>query len=129
MTYDRPATWQNPRVLGLLFLVFLVGAAAGAVVMRSWARPVPSPARGSIMPSGISKENTLQHFKRELNLSPSQAQQIELILDDFMKYMQNLQDQMDDVRSTGKQRILNVLTDEQKAKFGKVVNELQKPVK
>lgn len=129
MAYDRQASWQNPRVLGLLLLVFLVGAAVGAVVIRT-AYPRSSGAH----PSGglvtdKSKEMTLQHFKQELNLTPAQSQQIEVVLDDFLKYMQVLQDQMEDTRATGKQRILRILNDDQKIRFEKMMSDLQKPGK
>jgi len=137
MNYDdRQATWQNPRVLGLLLLIFLVGAAAGAVVMKLADRAMVAQAMTEVAHSretaksadlARNRDLTLQHFKTELNLTPKQTEQVQLILDDFLKYMQTLQDQMDDTRALGKQRILRVLTDEQKLKFEKVMSDLQKP--
>lgn len=126
MNYDdRQASWQNPRVLGLLLLIFLVGAAAGAVVARVAVRW--SQASTAKLEFNKNRDLTLKHFQNELNLTPAQTQQVQVILDDFLKYMQVLQDQMDDTRAVGKDRIMRVLTDEQKAKFEKVMSELQKP--
>ena len=46
--------------------------------------------------------------------------------DDFMKYYQTLQAQMDEVRANGKERILGVLDDSQKSKFNQMMGDLQK---
>lgn len=72
-----------------------------------------------------TKERTLERFKQELNLTPEQSVQVEEILDDFVMYVQTLQAQMDDVRATGKQKILACLTPEQREKFLSMMKELQ----
>jgi hypothetical protein len=60
----------------------------------------------------------------------SGAAAMETVLDDFVTYYQTLQAQMDDVRATGKQRILRILKDDQKQKFEKMIGELQnKPLR
>ena len=51
--------------------------------------------------------------------------EIEVILDDFMMYYQTLQAQMDEVRSHGKDRIETILDERQRAKFNKMLSELQ----
>ncbi len=71
------------------------------------------------------KEISLLRFKKELALTPAQTEELELVLDDFMKYYQMLQSQMDDVRAMGKTRILRVLDDAQKRKFEKMLSEMQ----
>jgi Spy/CpxP family protein refolding chaperone len=60
-----------------------------------------------------------------LKLTPQQAEEIGTILDDFMMYYQTLQAQMDEVRASGKDRILKILTPEQREKFGRMLSELQ----
>jgi hypothetical protein len=40
-------------------------------------------------------------------------------------YYQTLQAQMDDVRATGKQRILRILREDQKQRFEKLIGEIQ----
>jgi len=118
---------QNPKVISTLVVVFLAGAAAGALAMQlglhdklhrtaaAASKPVPLAAKDAV----------LQRFKTELNLSAAQAQQISSILDDYRHYYQSLQDQLDDVRALGKTRIVQILDDGQRQKFDKMMNELQ----
>lgn len=118
---------QNPKVISTLVVVFLAGAAVGALAMQlglheklhrtaaAASKPVPLAA----------KDVVLQGFKTELNLSAAQTQQISSILDDYRHYYQSLQDQLDDVRALGKTRIVQILDDAQRQKFDKMMNELQ----
>jgi hypothetical protein len=68
---------------------------------------------------------SIQRFRKELDLNPQQTQEIETVLDDFVMYYQTLQAQMDDVRATGKNRILKILNEEQKQKFEHMLSDLQ----
>lgn len=119
-TADCGPTWHTPRVLGVLLLVFLCGAAAGALGMRMFAPRVPAAAAWT----AGGREWTLEMMKKELNLTPEQAAEIETVLDEFVLYYQNLQGQMDDFRAEGRKRILRVLTPEQRARFEKMVGKL-----
>ncbi len=118
---------QNPKVISTLVVVFLAGAAVGALAMqlglheklhRTVSAAAPKPALAA-------KDAVLQRFKTELNLSAAQTQQISSILDDYRHYYQSLQDQLDDVRALGKTRIVRILDDGQRQKFDKMMNELQ----
>jgi Spy/CpxP family protein refolding chaperone len=113
------ATWQNPRILTTLLLVFLAGATAGAVSMKFGLHQIlhhPSvPA---------SKEAVIQKFRTDLNLTPAQTEKISLILDDYRHYYQSVQDQQDDIRATGKMRILQELDPAQRDKFQKMIGEI-----
>lgn len=116
-------SWRNPRILLTLMLVFLSGAVAGALSMRFGLHEL-------LHKSGPywreeSKEISLQRFKRELDLTPEQAEQMETVLDDFVLYYQTLQTQMDEVRASGKERILRILNSEQRKKFDRIMTELQ----
>jgi len=62
------------------------------------------------------KEVALQNWKKELDLTPEQAQQMAVILDDFGVYYRN-------VLSDGKARILRILNDDQRRKFDKLLAE------
>jgi hypothetical protein len=122
------APWRNPRVVYTLLFVFLSGAAAGALAMRFSVSPERHRS-GPTWREG-SREISLQKFRKELNLTAGQEREMETVLDDFVTYYQTLQAQMDDVRATGKQRILRILKDEQKQKFEKMIEELQnKPLR
>ncbi len=116
---ETKATWHNPRILLLLLAVFLCGGAAGALTARLAARRAPA----TYWKEG-GRELTLDRMKKDLDLTPQQAAEIETVLDEFVLYYQNLQGQMDDFRSEGKSRILRVLTPEQKQKFERMMNQL-----
>lgn len=117
---DR-APWKNPRVLFTLLFVFLAGLLAGASVMHMKAPPEKHKV-GPYWNEG-GKEITLQRFRKELNLTDKQASEVETILDDFMNYIQTLEAQINDVRSTGKKRIMRVLDEGQKQKFEHMMKE------
>lgn len=122
MTAGR-APWQNPRILSTLVLVFLAGAASGALWMRlglheKLHRTVSAASHEP------TRDAVLQRFRSELDLSGDQSEKIALVLEDYRQYYQSLQDQLDDLRSTGKTRILQILNPDQRDKFEKMVSEL-----
>lgn len=115
------ALWRNPRILSTLLFVFLAGAMAGAVVMRVGYHP----ERHHVAPywNEGGKEISIQRFRRELNLNPAQSAELETVLDDFMTYYQSVEAQLNDVRATGKRRILRILNDDQRQKFERMLVE------
>jgi hypothetical protein len=122
------APWQNPKVMMTLLLVFVAGAASGAFAMRMRARlaRVSAANPGSMKPVG--KDAFLERFKierleKELSLRPDQVEQVKAVLDDYSKYYQSLQDQLDDMRSTGKVRLMQTLDQAQRAQFEKMLAE------
>jgi hypothetical protein len=117
------APWQSPRIVLALLFVFLSGAVAGAITMRFGFTPERHKP-GPYWKEG-GREISLQRFKTELNLDPDQSRQIETVLDDFVMYYQTLQAQMDDVRATGKSRIMKILHDDQQQKFERMLADLQ----
>jgi hypothetical protein len=117
------APWRNPRILSTLLCVFLCGAVLGAVGMR-FGSARERHVGGAYWKEG-AREISLQRFKKELDLTSEQAKEMESVLDDFMMYYQSLQAQMDDVRATGKSRILKILREDQKTKFEKIIGEIQ----
>lgn len=123
MLAAQRAPWQNPRVLSTLFLVFLAGGASGALVMQLGLhdRLHHTVVAASREPN---RDAVLQRFRSELDLSSDQSEKIALVLDDYRQYYQSLQDQLDDLRSTGKMRILQILQPEQQKKFERMMNEL-----
>ena len=66
-----------------------------------------------------------ERFRKELTLTDDQTREVAEVLDDFVKYYQTLQAQMDDVRANGKDRIVNILNPEQRDKFSRMMTELQ----
>ena len=122
---------KNPKVIGTLALVFLAGAAVGALIMQMGLherlhRTVSAATATAPAASKASTNDAMvQRFKTELNLSADQTIKIAMVLSDYREYYQSLQDQLDDVRSTGKTRIMQILDDQQRAKFEKIMGNLQ----
>lgn len=121
---------KNPKVIGTLLLVFLAGGAVGALTMQMGLHErLHRTVSAASVPAPVHKASTndalVQRFKTELNLSGDQTDKIAMVLEDYRQYYQSLQDQLDDVRSTGKNRILQILDEQQRAKFEKIVGNLQ----
>jgi len=108
-------------VILLLLLVFLCGSVVGAVAVRYTLKPKVAAGPTYWASSGV--EVSLKRLEKELNLTPEQSRQIAQILDDFVKYYHTLQAQMEEVRATGKAKILEVLNPEQREKFQKLIKE------
>jgi len=115
-TTTRAGAWQASRLVCLLtvVLVFLTGAITGAVAMNLGAHKWMHRATPFWTEGG--KEIWLQRWKKDLNLSAEQTQEMAVILDDFGMYYRN-------VLSDGKARILKVLNDDQKRKFDQLLEQ------
>ena len=118
---DRP-TWQNPRILTTLVLVFLAGALAGAIGMQEGLHA--QLHRGAAYWRGDKAEFSYQRLKTDLNLTPEQSERLKTILDDYVKYHEDLEAQIEDVRATGRTKILQILTPEQRKRFEKLSEQL-----
>jgi uncharacterized membrane protein len=119
----QPA-WKNPQVVLTLTLVFCCGALAGAVIYKLTSQPV-SAKQVAASWKDTTKEQTLKNLKKELKLTPEQAAEIETALDDFSLYYQMLHAQMEEVMATSKSRIDQVLNEEQRKKFARIMNDLK----
>lgn len=115
--------WWNLRVVSTLLLVFLTGAAAGALTMELGLRDRVHRSGPAWTEGG--KQIFLQDFKTQLDLTPQQANDISVVLDDYGTYYQAIQGQLDEVRATGKSRILQILNDDQRKKFEQMLVDLQ----
>lgn len=138
MAAAERAPWQNPRILTILTLVFVAGAAAGALVMQlglhdvlhraSVSRGVfphtAAPVPPATTATTAAHDAVLIRFQTELGLTAAQTEKLALVLDDYSQYYQSLQDQLDDLRASGKTRIMQLLDAEQRVKFEKMMNQL-----
>jgi Spy/CpxP family protein refolding chaperone len=115
--------WRNPKILGMLALVYLCGVITGALVLRGTS--VPAAPRAARYWTNGGREVSLQKWKKELDLTPAQAAEIETVLDDFVMYYDTLQAQMDEVRASGKSKIEQILSEHQRQKFDRMLLELQ----
>jgi len=123
MSASKP--WQNRRVLSTLALVFVAGGAVGALSMSlGLHEKLHRVAVAASKKPDTSKDAVIQRFRAELGLTHDQAEQIGVVLDDYRQYYQSLQEQMDDIRSTGRSRIVGILDDSQRQKFEKMAADL-----
>jgi len=105
----------DPRVACavVLGLVFLCGAAAGALVMNSGVHArLHQPAFDT--PAG--KAIRFDKLQRELDLTPVQAEQMQSILNDMWQYYRT-------VLTDSKSRVEQILTPDQRAKFERLLQQ------
>lgn len=117
MLMPPPDTVQNKATsMVVIFLVFLAGAAVGAVGMRAQmhrgANHLPAWTEGG-------KPIVMERWKRELNLTAAQVASIETTLDDFSQYYDN-------ILAEGRHRIVNVLDADQRKKFDSMVERAKR---
>jgi Spy/CpxP family protein refolding chaperone len=96
-----------------LVLVFLCGVTVGALTMNL---SVHESLHRTLVPADTRNAMTVERWKKELSLTDDQSKQIELILDDFSKYYDN-------VLADGNTRILQILNEQQRQKFQKILKE------
>jgi hypothetical protein len=108
-------SWVGPRAAGIstLLLVFLCGAVLGALAFNLGAH---KKMHREPFWSATGKDAAVARVKKELDLNPAQVEQMETILDDFAKYYTT-------VLTDGKSRILQILNEDQKKKFEKLLAE------
>lgn len=99
------------RAVATLALVFLCGAATGAVLMRIREHQVHLRPAGT---PGLSA--SVEDWKRQLNLTEDQASQLVSVLDDVSKYYGT-------VMADGNSKIMQVLNPEQKKRFEELLRE------
>ena len=110
MMRHSDAGWSNPKVLTIVAVIFLCGAAVGSALTRQYLHSKLFPQH----------QNQLARLKTELNLTPEQEKIVTKELDDYAKYYQNIEEQREDVAEQGKQRILDVLNEQQKKRFNEI---------
>ena len=116
---------MNPRIASTLALVFTAGVATGMLAMQyglhEKLRHTVAAAPPAVQPN---REEVLHQFRTKLDLSSEQTEKIALVLEDYRHYYESLQEQIDDLRSTGQSRILQILNPDQQVRFKKMMDEL-----
>ncbi len=126
MVRHNDAGWSNPKVLAIVAVIFLCGAAFGSAVTRQYLHSKLFPERQQ-QPIEVARHLGLARLKAELNLTPDQEKTVTKELDDYAKYYQNIEEEREDVAEHGKQRILHVLNDQQKKRFNEIFNRRPEP--
>ena len=118
---ERTATQRglDPRVACavVLTLVFLCGAAAGALAMEMG---VHSRLHQPAFDTAAGKALYFDRVQKELNLSPEQSEQMESILNDMWQYYRT-------VLTDSKARVEQVLTKDQRDKFERLLQQQVPP--
>ena len=114
---ERPRVGRgwDPRIAATvaLALVFLCGAAAGALAMNFGVHTrLHQPAFDT--PAGQTLN--FEKVQKELDLTPAQADQVQSILKDFWEYYRT-------VLSDSKARVEQILTADQRKKFERLLQE------
>lgn len=118
----------NSRIMLTLAGVFLAGVGTGMMGMRYVLHDQMHP-EPMIQADNHSAQDLVERFRTQLKLTPEQAVQLTVILRDWQQYYQAIQEtidesgvraQIEDVRSTGKNRILQILNPEQRKQFEKM---------
>jgi len=114
---DRAAVRRawDPKVVCVitLALIFLCGAAAGALLMDL---RVHDRMRPPILDTAAGKAIYFERLQKELDLTPAQSEQIQSVLNDFWQYYRS-------VMSDSKERVEQLLTDEQRKKFARLLQQ------
>jgi uncharacterized membrane protein len=107
---------MDPKVVCAvtLALVFLCGAAAGAVAMNLGHSRLHQPAFDT--PAG--KAAYFARVEKELNLTPQQAEQMRTVLNDMWQYYRI-------VVTDSKARVDQLLNEDQRRKFDRLLQEHQ----
>lgn len=113
------------KALAILAFVFMGGVTLGVVGMQVLGNPpvVSSAQHGGVFhhqESGMAVEE----LRLQLDLSDAQVQKIHMILDESIMAETNLLDQLQVVQTDGRARIVELLDQEQRAKFNEWVREL-----
>ena len=110
---------RDPRIVcGVtLALVFLCGAAAGALAMDMG---IHNRLHQPTFDTATGKTLVFERLQKELNLTPAQSEQIESVLNDFWQYYRT-------VLSDSKARVEQLLDDGQRVKFERLLQERQRP--
>jgi hypothetical protein len=113
---ESPAgrSWDPKLVCTVsLVLVFLCGAAVGAVAMDFG---VHNRQRPLAFDTVQGKALYFERMQKELDLTPAQSEQMQTVLNDFWQYYRT-------VLTDGKQRVEQLLNEEQRKKFERLLQQ------
>lgn len=108
-----------------LLLIFLCGMVGGAVATNLWTRwerDRDSRVAQAAPPLSRTQRNVAR-FTRDLHLTPEQAQQLTVILDETH---QQYRSQEDATREQARNRVREILSDEQKPQYEEIVRRNDK---
>src|SRR5689334_17595720 len=109
--------WNPKAACALaLVLVFLCGGAVGALLMDL---RVHNRMRPASFDTAAGRALYYERLQKELDLTPAQSEQIQSVLNDFWQYYRT-------VLSDSKQRVEQLLNDDQRKKFERLLQQQAK---
>ena len=122
------ASQNNRKAILLVFAVFLLGIALGGVGTYALVATRVLAARPQPPTLGRDPRGTMARFTHELGLNPDQQKQIEAIFNETRARYGALHERLDpeyeQVRQEGRQKIRQMLTEEQKPKFENLLHRI-----
>lgn len=118
---------NRSRAIVYTAVVFLAGVVAGGLLMNLrehlWLHPsghVVSASRWG----DADRRHYVEQFKKELNLTEVQSQQLELVLDQTMRQYHDLHTFSHHIRDEGLTRIRIMLDDNQRKRFDEITKKM-----
>jgi Spy/CpxP family protein refolding chaperone len=109
----------------LVLIVFLLGAVLGGTANHLWGERVWGK---QLPPAPPTRDQIVSHMTKDLNLTPDQAQQFGVIVDDTRAQIHSAYSaadtERDEIRAHGRDRIRAVLTPEQRPKFDAIMQKV-----
>jgi len=119
------------RALLYVLLVFLSGVVAGALSMNMaehyWLHPRQASASAENWGDSSERRGAIELFKKQLNLTPDQIKQLEVILDETMTQYEDLHSFTHHIRDNGLTEIRAMLDDTQKKQFDELTRRSETP--
>ena len=116
-----PNWFEKSRAPLYVLLIFLCGLVSGALAMKLWSGGKdrqPQVAQADTTPPVSRTQRLVDRFTRELKLTPEQVHQLSVILDETrLRY----QIKEDSTRAEGRNRVRQILTDAQRAKYEEII--------
>jgi hypothetical protein len=113
------------KLLGMVAFIFASGMMTGAFTWHVVGRRLLPPKPPVL--SAEDKAAAMDHFARELELTEQQAQAVESILDEFIMEQADILARYRTSRTSGHDRLYQVLNEEQRKRLKKVLDELNTP--
>lgn len=112
------------KALAVLLLVFLGGAASGALGIRAYQHFAP-PEDTAVSPAPSPKlsELAVEHLREELELDSTQMSRVQSILDQCIMKQADMYVELRNLQSEGREQILAILNEKQRKKFETLIDQ------
>lgn len=115
-----PKWFEMSRAPLYILLIFLCGLVSGALATNLWTSWMRGRevAQADSTPRPSRTQRIVERFTRDISLTPDQAQQLAVILDEVR---QQYRDDDDATRAEGRNRVRQILTDSQRVKYEEII--------